>query len=202
MPCKESLTFGGPLAAVLLLSAALSACGSASGGSRAEFREDFRDVEINRIGDLRQSDVEFQNIAMRNAVRHAEGRQVPAAAVERITIVGNERVGPSLSNSKLGRPPDFGDRRGRLPRRARGTARCRRPRLRDHARRRRAELLREPPRRRVGHSKRRRDRRILTIYVLRSRPRKATGRSSFCPVGSDRCGESDFWSELRLIDFS
>ena len=103
MPCKESLTFGGPLAAVLLLSAALSACGSASGGSRAEFREDFRDVEINRIGDLRQSDVEFQNIAMRNAVRHAEGRQVPAAAVERITIVGNERVGPSLSNSKLGR---------------------------------------------------------------------------------------------------
>ena len=102
MSRKESFTFRGPLAAVLLLSAALSACGSASGGSRAAFREGFRDVEINRIGDLRQSDVEFQNIAMRNAVRHAEGHQVPAEAVERITIVGNEPVAPSLSNSKFG----------------------------------------------------------------------------------------------------
>ena len=100
---REDLRSKAPLAAVLLVSAALSACGSGSSGSRGEYRGDLSDVEINRIGDLKLSDVEFQNIAMRNAIGHAEGHQVPAEAVERITIVGNERAGPSLSKGKLGR---------------------------------------------------------------------------------------------------
>ena len=100
---KDDFTPKVSLAAVLLLSAALSACGSASGGSRGAYRGDLSEVEINRIGDLRQSDVEFQNIAMRNAVGHAEAHQVPAEAIERITIVGNEALGPSPSKSKLGR---------------------------------------------------------------------------------------------------
>ena len=100
---KEEFTLAGPLAAALLLSAALTACGSGSGGSSGTYRGDLSEVEINRIGDLKQSDVEFQNIAMRNAVGHAEAHQVPAEAIERITIVGNESLGPSPSNSKLGR---------------------------------------------------------------------------------------------------
>ncbi len=103
MPCRKVSKPKAPLAAALLVSAALSACASDPGVPRGEFRGDLGDVEINRIGDLKLSDVEFQDTAMRNAVGHAEAHQVPAEAVERITIVGNEAVGPSLSKGQLGR---------------------------------------------------------------------------------------------------
>ena len=103
MPRRKDSKSKLPLAAALLVSLALGACASDPSVPRSAYRGDLGDVEINRIGDLKLSDVEFQDIAMRNAVGHAEGHQVPIEAVERITIVGNEAVGPSLSKSKLGR---------------------------------------------------------------------------------------------------
>ncbi|MDJ0946395.1 MAG: hypothetical protein QNJ30_23330 [Kiloniellales bacterium] len=73
------------------------ASGSASGKSESEFESEFSSVEVNRLGSFGQTEKEFQNAAIRNAVKHAQDHQVPGEAVERITIMGNEPVGSSLS---------------------------------------------------------------------------------------------------------
>lgn len=109
MPCKER--FPGrvyALAGLLAASSLLAACASGPTSSEA-LRNDYADVEINRLGGLRLGEKDRQNTAIRNAIEYVEARQVSAESVERITVQNNQRSVPLIgSKGALGKRRSYG----------------------------------------------------------------------------------------------
>ena len=110
MPCKGRFPRGACcLIPLLAVSSFLAACESGPSSSEA-LRNDYTDVEINRLGGQRLGEKDRQNTAIRNAIEYVEARQVPADSVERITVQNNQRTLPLIGGKTgLGKRRNYGN---------------------------------------------------------------------------------------------